>query len=486
MDDGHSDDATNPEGTAAPHAAGSSGISRRGAIGAAVGTAITLAVPAMARPAKRPNFLFMLADDMGFADLSCYGRSDYRTPVLDRLAEQGVRFTTAYANSAVCTATRVALATGRYQYRLPIGLEEPLVQRNVGLPPDHPTVASLLRRQGYATSLIGKWHLGNLPDYDPLRSGYDEFWGLRGGGVDYFTHEVAGRPDLWEGPVPVAKAGYLTDLLADRAIDTLGRYARGGKPWLMSLHFTAPHWPWEAPGDESESRRLAALSGPLALAAFDGGDMKTYAAMVTRLDQQIGRVLGALEALGMNDDTVVVFTSDNGGERFSATWPFSGRKSELLEGGVRVPAIVRWPGVTNPGVTSDAQIMSMDWTPTFVAAAGGGAHPRHPFDGIDIRGAIAGGRLPERSLFWRYKHMEQQSMRRGRLKYLKIAGNSFLFDVVGDPMERANLKERRPEDYKAMVQAWQTWNSAMLPLDPASFTHGFSGKDLADHFGTPD
>jgi arylsulfatase A-like enzyme len=433
----------------------------------------------------RPNFLFIMADDLGYADLSCYGRADYATPVLDALAAQGTRFTHAYANSAVCTATRVGLITGRYQYRLPIGLEEPLGTRDVGLPPSHPTIASLLRDAGYATSLIGKWHLGSLPKYGPLQSGYEEFWGLRGGGVDYFTHEFNGNPDLWDGDTRIEENGYLTELLAERTFRTLDARKADGRPFLISLHFTAPHWPWEGPDDQAESARLDAKEGA-ALFHFDGGDLATYANMVTFMDRQIGRILERLAAHGMDQDTVVVFTSDNGGERFSNTWPFSGRKTELLEGGLRVPAIVRWPGVSAPGRISDQPIMSMDWLPTFVNAAGGSTDPRYPSDGIDVRPAVAGRALPERRLFWRYKNHGQEAARIGRWKYLKIAGNSFLFDVVADPLERGNLKDRQPQRYAELVGAWRAWNATMLPFDPESSSGGFSGSTLADHFGIDD
>jgi arylsulfatase A-like enzyme len=458
------------------------GTTRRELIAGAAGVSLGLRAGAgRTAERKRPNFLYIMADDMGFADLSCYGRMDYRTPEIDALARQGVRFTSAYANSAVCTATRVALLTGRYQYRLPIGLEEPLGLRKVGVPKDHPTLASLLRAQGYATSLLGKWHLGSLPDFGPLQSGYDEFWGFRGGGVDYFTHSVGARADLWDGDTPVEKAGYLTDLLGERAIDTIQRFGRSGKPWLISLHFSAPHWPWEGPDDEAESKRLAALKG--GGMDFDGGSMATYAAMVTRMDFQVGRILRSLKDLGVEENTVVVFTSDNGGERFAFNWPFSGRKTELLEGGLRIPAIVRWPGLARPGSTSEAQIMSMDWLPTFVGAAGGAPDPRFPSDGLDIRGAIAGGTLPERSLYWRYKSHSQQAMRRGNWKYLQIDGYSFLFDVAADPMERANLKDRHKDKFSELSEAWYAWNKTMLPLDPQSATFGFRGYELADHFG---
>jgi arylsulfatase A-like enzyme len=460
-------------------------FSRRQAIaGAGALAGAALARPASAAPARQPNILYIMADDMGYADLSCYGRRDYQTPRLDRLARQGMRFTDAYANSAVCTATRVGLITGRYQYRLPIGLEEPLQERPLGLPPAHPTMPSLLRKAGYLTSLVGKWHLGSLPNYGPLKSGYDHFWGLRGGGVDYFTHKLGDFSDLWDGDTPVEKAGYLTDLLADRAIIELERAKAAAKPFFMSLHFTAPHWPWEAPGDEAEAARLAKAGGGVAaILHFDGGTHATYAAMVTRLDYQIGRVLDRLKALGMERDTIVVFTSDNGGERFSDTWPFSGKKTELLEGGIRVPAIVRWPGRVRAGTVSDAQIISMDWMPTFLAVGGGSADPAYPLDGIDITAALMGGKLPERPLFWRYKAHAQQAVLRGDWKYLKIAGNSFLFNVAADPLERANLKKREPQRYAELEALWQQWNTGMLPFDPLSSTHGITADTQADHIG---
>jgi len=461
-------------------------LTRRDALTGAAASAALLGAPALAAKAvRRPNILYIMADDMGYADLSCYGRADYATPRIDGLAREGLRFTSAYANSCVCTATRVALITGRYQYRLPVGLEEPLAGReNIGLPGDQPTLPSLLKAAGYSTALIGKWHLGSLPAFDPLKSGYDHFWGLRSGTVDYYTHKGSdGKLDLWDGPTPVTEAGYLTDMIAERAISAIGTGAKQPEPWFMSLHFTAPHWPWEAPGDMAEAKRLEASPDREALLHYDGGSLATYAAMVTRLDYQVGRILDALAASGQAENTIVVFTSDNGGERFSSTWPFTGRKTELLEGGLRIPSIVRWPGVTEAGSTSDAQVISMDWLPTFLAAAGAASDAAHAPDGIDIRQALEGRALPERTLFWRYKNHAQQAARRGKWKYLKIADQTFLFDVVADPLERANLKDREPEMFKALANAWAQWNAGMLPLDPESYTHGFTGKTLADHYG---
>jgi len=432
----------------------------------------------------RPNVVFIMADDLGWADLSCYGRQDYATPVLDGLAAQGVRFTNGYANSAVCTATRVALMTGRYQYRLPIGLEEPLQGRAVGLPPAHPTLPSLLRDAGYRTALVGKWHLGDLPHYCPLKSGFQQFWGIRGGGVDYFTHELNGVNDLWDGATNIDRVGYLTDLLGDRAVSVLEDFSGTDAPFFLNLNFTAPHWPWEGPNDQAEAERLRAKAGdPMPIQHWDGGDLATYAAMIGNLDANVGKVLAALGRLGLADNTLVVFTSDNGGERFSRMFPLTGRKTELLEGGLRVPVIVRWPAVAVPGSTSAAQVMTMDWLPTLLAAAGSAPDAAHPSDGIDIRPSIAGGDLPDRTLFWRFTHNAQQAARRGAHKLFAAGGHSFLFDVDADPMERANLKHRLPDTFAALQAAWHEWDATMLPPDPDAGQHYFTADRMAEYFG---
>src|SRR5579863_5526784 len=231
-------------------------VLKSAALGAAALASGADSLFAASTAAAQPNIVFILADDMGYADVACYGRPDLRTPAIDALAARGVRFLQAYANSAVCSATRTALITGRYQDRLSIGLDEPLAGRDVGLPPDVPTLPSLLRKAGYGTTLVGKWHLGKLPNYGPLLSGYDHFYGFRRGAADYYTHSN----DLWDDDVRVDQAGYLTDLLGSHAVDAINGYARSGRPFLLSLHFNAPHWPWEAPGDEAESKRLVGRS----------------------------------------------------------------------------------------------------------------------------------------------------------------------------------------------------------------------------------
>lgn len=452
--------------------------------GLALGSALPSASEAQAE--APPNIVFILADDMGYADLGVYGQRDSATPHLDRLASQGIRFTQGYANSAVCSATRFGLITGRYQYRLRGGLEEPIggAGEPLGLPPEHPTLPSLLKRQGYRTALIGKWHLGSLPKFGPLKSGYDEFFGNVGGAVDYFTHKAGVGadlpPGLYEGETPVEAVGYYTDLIAEKAQRFLKRQS-ARQPFFLSLHFTAPHWPWEGPGDEAVSRQLKNLSHT------DGGSLQKYGEIVGALDAAVGRVLETLEQQGLARNTLVVFTSDNGGERFSNTWPFSGQKSELLEGGIRVPTLLRWPARVKPGQVSEQVLISMDWLPTLLSAAGTAPDAAYPSDGRNLLPQVLGQAAPaERTLFWRYKAGGQRALRSGDWKYLRIRGNEFLFRLDQDARERANLAQREPARLAALRQAWEAWDAQMLPITPEVRTYQVTGKVQADRHGVVD
>ena len=468
-----------------------SSFTRRQVLAATAATPLALMSSSQKADADdaQPNILYIMADDMGYADVSCFGRREYTTTNIDKLAAGGAKLLQAYANSAVCSATRTALITGRYQYRLPVGLEEPINGRSKGkpgLPPSHPTSPSLLKKVGYGTALVGKWHLGGLPEFGPLKSGYDHFWGFRGGSVDYFTHKSGtaetNSGDLWDGDMKIEESGYLTDLLATHAISAMQGILKEKKPFFISLHFNAPHWPWEGPQDQAESQRLRG-----GLADFDGGSMKTYMKMVLEMDAQIGRVVKAIEAAGVANNTIIIFTSDNGGERFADTWPFTGKKTELLEGGLRIPAIVHWPKKIRAKSTVNQTAITMDWVPTLLAAAGAQADPAFPLDGMSLLPALTeNAPAVSRKLFWRFKSHDQQAMRDGDMKYLKIGANRFLFNVVEDPLERANLKDRQPDVYKRMLAEYNAWNATMLPLDPETNTDGFTGSQLADHFGVAD
>jgi arylsulfatase A-like enzyme len=447
-------------------------LTRREFVGSAVAAsalAASMSAKSAGAPAQRPNVLYIMADDLGWGDLSCYGRPDYRTPNLDRLASEGTRFNQAYSASPVCTPTRCAFVTGRYPARAAVGLEEPLSWRkqlierkqDVGLAPEHPTVASLLKAAGYRTALVGKWHLGYLPKYSPLKSGFEEFFGIMSGGADHFTHKDAnGEGDLFEAEVPVERVGYTTDLLTERAVEFLKR--RREAPFFLSLNYTAPHWPWEGPNDEAVSRAL-----PKGLAGFtSGGSLKVYAEMMKSLDAGVGRVLRALEDAGHARTTLVIFTSDNGGERFSYNWPFTGKKFELYEGGIRVPAFARWPGRIPSGRTTEQAAITMDWTATILAAAGAHPHADYPLDGTDLLPVMRGERAAfERTLFWR--NDVQAAARDGRWKYLKVDDKTErLFDLLMDEREQADYSAAHPELFERLKGEYQKWEAQMLKQRP--------------------
>ncbi len=425
----------------------------------------------MAADPSRPNFLFILADDLGYADLGCTGARNAQnlpadvSPRLDRMAAQGLRFTRGYSNSAVCSPTRFALITGRYQYRLRGAAEEPLAavhgDKVLGLPPGHPTLPSLLADAGYATALVGKWHLGYPPHFGPRMSGYQEFWGFHAGATDYFSHQDSrGNHDLWENETEIHRDGYLTDLLSEHAAAYIGRQ-RAGQPFMLSLHYSAPHWPWLTREDAAESARIGKD-----IKHLDGGSLATYQAMVRQMDEGIGQVLDALERQGLADNTLVVFTSDNGGERFSNNWPFVGGKMDLLEGGLRVPLLARWPARIAPGRVSGRPNMTMDWTATFLDAAGVAAHPDHPLDGVSLLAHLGdpAAPTPERDLFWRMKHRGQRALLRGDWKYLRVDGADHLFDVANDPRERASQARRQPARLAALRAAWETMDARLPPI----------------------
>ena len=423
--------------------------------------------PGSPAAATRPNVLFILADDLGYGDLSCYGRPDYRTPVLDAFARQGIKFMSAYAAAPVCTPTRCAYVTGRYPQRLPVGLEEPLTIRSsadVGLPPNHPTVASLLKNNGYETALIGKWHLGWKPEFGPNRHGFDEFFGILSGAADYFTHkasDAAGSggagdaPDLWENLTPVDRVGYLTDLLSDKAIATIARPHT--KPFFLSLQYNAPHSPWEGPEDAAIGHTSHG-PGPMT----DGGSLKIYASMMKSMDAGIGRVLKALQRAKLDRSTLVIFTSDNGGERYSYNWPFSFQKLSLYEGGTRVPAMVRWPGVIPAGRVTEQAAITMDWTATILAATGTAPDPAYPLDGEDLLPVCTGQRgMYDRTLFWRTQ--PRGAARVGNWKYITDPGAEHLFDLSIDPGEKTDLRTRHASTFEKIKQQYVEWNAKMLP-----------------------
>ncbi|MDB5857482.1 MAG: arylsulfatase precursor-like protein, partial [Ramlibacter sp.] len=333
----------------------------------------------------------------------------------------------------------------------------------------------------YRTALIGKWHLGYPPSFGPLRSGYDEFFGPMSGGVDYFTHcSSNGQHDLWSGEEEKAQEGYLTDLISRRSVDFIARMAarnatQGEAPFLLSMHYTAPHWPWETRDDEALAQEVKNN-----LFHLHGGNIHSYRRMIHHMDEGIGWVMDALRRHGMDQDTLVIFTSDNGGERFSDNWPLVGGKMDLTEGGIRVPWIAHWPTVIRPGGVSAQQCMTMDWSTTILDAGGAGADPAYPLDGVSLLPVLRDARHHfARPLHWRMNHRGQRALRDGDWKYLRVDGHDYLFNIPADERERANLAGREPARLTAMRDAWESWNETMPPIpEDATVSLGYSVKDM--------
>lgn len=441
--------------------------------------------PGSGRPGEPPNIVFILADDLGWADLGCYGSSRIRTPNLDRLAGEGLRFRHGYACSPWCSSTRIGLYTGRYPTRLPAGLQEPLTTRaeGNGIPSDHPTLSSLLLAAGYETAMFGKWHCGWLPWYSPLRIGFQTFFGSFDGAIDYFEHvNTVGEPDLYEGETPVEDAAYYTSLISERAADFIA--TRRGDPFYVQLNYTAPHWPWEGPDDRAVGAEIRHRFGrtrtPTPLIHSDGGSLSKYAELVEALDTGVGRVLTALSDAGRAEHTIVIFTSDNGGERWSENWPLVGEKGDLTEGGIRVPLILRWPAAVAGNQVSDHPVDTLDLTATLIDAGGTVPDERYPLDGVSLLPwLVDGADFPEHDLFWRTS--SQGALRRGRFKYLHdrrdraVLGNwprrpgpfHLLYDVTVDGREQADLGDRHPELLAELRTAWARTDAELLPYPPS-------------------
>lgn len=448
-------------------------------------------------PGTPPNIVFILADDLGWADLGCFGSPHIKTPNIDALASGGVRFTHAYSGSPWCSPARISLYTGRHPSRLPVGLSEPLQVRNEqnGIPDDHPTLASLLVDAGYSTAMFGKWHCGWLPWFHPTRNGFQTFWGNLDGGVDYLAHvDTLGQPDLYDGETPIEMDGYYTDLISEKTAEYIAR--SGDQPFYTQVNYTAPHWPWEGREDHEASQLIvddyASGKIPMALSHRSGGSLATYTEMVQEMDAGIGVITDSLRAAGKFENTIIIFTSDNGGERWSMNWPFVGEKGDLNEGGIRVPTVLSWPDRVNGGQVSDDISITMDWTVSLLAAAGAAPASSHPMDGVDLMPWLVGDAdHPGHDLYWRTG--SQGAMRRGRYKYLRDLRDrpastawpraygtyDLLYDVTVDGREAAEISRHHPELVAEMSAAWDDYNAELLPY-PEGQRHlppGYAGHD---------
>jgi len=409
--------------------------------------------------AQRPNVVLIVTDDVGYGDIGSYGAPDVRTPNIDRLALEGVRLTDFYA-APQCTPTRAALISGRYQQRVhmerALGAAGEALER--GLPVDGRSLPRLLKGSGYATGLIGKWHLGWKPEFGPNAHGFDYFFGFLSGYIDFYTHTRGpdGLHDLWENTTPVTEDGYMTDLITARAVSFIEEH--GTEPFFLEIAYNAAHWPFQPPNQYSRAADNAAFQGPASEPPATRAD---YVAMLERADEGIGQIVATLERLGLTENTLVIFTNDNGGEWLSRNAPLFHRKDTLWEGGIRVPAIFRWPGRLPAGRTSAQVGITMDLTASILAATATAVPTDHAPDGMDLLPMLAGAApLVERTLFWRIDvpMRQQRAVRQGDWKLLVDGDDLLLFDLRGDIGERQDLAARRPDvvrRLRPLITAWE-------------------------------
>ncbi len=428
------------------------------------GVALALPTAALgAPPPQRPNVLVILADDLGYADIGVHGARDIRTPAIDSLARSGVRFSNAYASGPVCSPTRAGLMTGRYQNRFghefnPGPRPHPA---GWGLPPTEKTLAGRLKAAGYATGLVGKWHLGIEPAFHPLKYGFDEFFGFMDAGHSYVDSKADPVNPILRGTTPVTETEYLTDAFRREAIRFVDANAR--HPWFLYLAFNAVHAPMQATPAYLDRHK-----------AIADGKRRAYAAMLSAMDDAIGAVLDRLRALGLEERTIVFFLGDNGGSGGSgaSNVPLRGAKSQTWEGGIRVPLIVQWKSVIPAGKVYGHPVIQLDVVPTALAAAGKTAPG---LDGVDLIPFVTdrNKRPPHEALFWRMG--DQMAIRTDRWKLVKSAGRrdkptradvvlagAQLFDLAADPSEQHDLAARNPAMVRKLAAAWTAWD-AQLP-----------------------
>lgn len=412
--------------------------------------------------ARQPNIVIILADDLGYADLGFQGCKDIPTPHLDRLAAAGTRCTNGYVSGPYCSPTRAGLLTGRYQQRF--GHEFNPGAAGAGLPVTETTIADRLKKAGYATGLVGKWHLGGVPRFHPNRRGFDEFFGFLGGAHPYVVER--GAPILRNDEV-VDEHEYLTDAFGREAVAYIERHKE--HPFLLYLAFNAVHTPMQA--TDARLKRFEEIADP---------QRRTYAAMASAMDDAVGQVLDKLKSANLDDDTLVFFFSDNGGPTMATTTingssnaPLRGSKRTTLEGGIHVPFVVRWPGKVPAGKTYDGALIQLDILPTALAAAGVKSAPEWKLDGVDLlpflRGEAKGD--PHGTLYWRFG--SQMAIRHGDLKLVRYdstadgqegrrATDARLYNLAEDIGESKDLAATQPEKLKALQSEWDKWNAELV------------------------
>lgn len=405
---------------------------------------------------KQPNIIVIVGDDMGYADISCQGCKDIATPNIDSIARNGVRFTNGYVSCGVCSPTRAGLVTGRYQQRFGHefnpGAPRQGSRENVGLPLTEVTIADVLKSSGYTTGIVGKWHLGEAPHFHPLKRGFDEFFGFLGGSHSYTDPGLGSGNPIMRGTEPVDEKEYLTDAFTREAIAFIERHR--DKPFFLYLTYNAVHAPLQAP--ERYQSKFEQINDP---------KRRVYAGMMTAMDEGIGLVLGKLRTLGIEEDTLVFFVSDNGGPtqgNGSNNGPLRATKATLYEGGIRVPFMVQWPRRLKGGRLYEHPVIALDILPTAAVAGGANLPKEHKLDGVNLLPFLTGEKktAPHEMLFWRTG--QNHAVRKGNWKWVTMGGETGLFDLVSDISESKDIKAEKPDVVKELEKAFEQWNSQMV------------------------
>ena len=426
--------------------------------------------------APRPNIVVIVADDMGYAEMGCQGNTDVPTPHIDSLARNGVRFTSGYVSCPVCAPTRAGLMTGRYQQRF--GFEtnpgpQDSADDRFGLPRSEATLAERLKAAGYVTGMVGKWHLGFKPDLQPTARGFDEFFGFLGGANSYLPSARRNkvRSPILRGTQPAEENEYLTDAFGREAVAFIDRHHE--RPFFLYLPFNAVHAPMEA--SERYLKRFDHIKD---------ASRRTFAAMLSAMDDSVGRVLGALRAHRLEERTLIVFTSDNGGptpQTTSSNRPLRGTKGQLLEGGIREPFIIQWQGHLPAGQVDDRPVISLDIHPTALAAAGLAIAPDWRLDGVDLLPYLQGKQTgaPHDTLYWRF--LDQRAIRRGDWKLVGTRNEAGprLYNLAKDISEGTDLAKAEPARAKELDDTWTAWNAQLMTPQwqrGATRTQGAGGR----------
>jgi arylsulfatase A-like enzyme len=423
--------------------------------------AAALALPGcISGSSKKPNIILILADDLGYGDVGCYGSKMINTPHIDALAIGGIRFTDFHANGPMCSPTRAAVLTGRYQQRCGIeGVLSVKSNRDTGMAPEEATFAEVLNGAGYATACLGKWHLGYRVPFIPVNQGFDSFRGFMAGGSDYHSHiNRSGEPDWWKDDKLVPEEGYTTDLLTDHAIGFIKQ--NKDKPFCVYIPYQAVHFPFQGPNDEAD--RVVGgnywSKAKYGRRYDDVEDRKAaYKEMIESLDANVGRIVAAVKQLGLEGNTLIFFTSDNGAYSWvGSNLPCRGQKTDLWEGGHRVPTVAYWPGKIRPGTVTGETTMTMDLFATMTAMAGAELPKGLKLDGANLLPLLLEGRkLPERTLFWRFR--KQHAVRKGPWKLLVRGGDQYLFNLDDDIGEQKNLLDAKPDIVNSLRAEFLAW-----------------------------